>query len=232
MSSRPVDESPVPKALADAWRQSGPSDAQVTRAYLRFLGRRARRRLPARSAVLWFAAGMLLGVGTLYAGTSLRLIGSSPQPTAPTPAPRAPATSAARAGAPRTTATPNATAAPAPSAAVYEARPRSEPKSAAAESWQRVARGLRESDLETADDALLKLSRQGSASEREVATLVRAQVLIRQGRDAEARGLLVELGRSATSAATRSKAATLLNQLPPEAPSHRSFDPEPGTNTP
>jgi hypothetical protein len=91
---------------------------------------------------------------------------------------------------------------------------------------------MRESDLETADDALLKLSHQGSQAEREVAKLVRAQVLMRQGRAADARILLEELGDSAVSTATRDKASRLVDQLAATEPSHRSFELEPTTNDP
>jgi hypothetical protein len=113
---------------------------------------------------------------------------------------------------------------------VGAALPRAATKSPAKESWQKVARGLRESDLDGADDALLELSRQGTAEEREVAKLVRAQVLMQQGRVEEARSLLLEL-RNATSVTTRNRAAALLEQMAPEGPSHRSFEPEPGTNS-
>ena len=67
MSSPPLEGSPIPKALAEAWQKSMPSDAEDARAYARFLARRAPRGLPARLVVLWLVTGMLLGAGTLYA---------------------------------------------------------------------------------------------------------------------------------------------------------------------
>jgi hypothetical protein len=63
-----------------------------------------------------------------------------------------------------------------------------------------------------------------------VAKLVRAQVLMQQGRVEEARGSLLEL-RHATSPTTRNRAAALLEHIAPEGPSHRSFEPDPGTNS-
>jgi hypothetical protein len=232
MSSRLAEESPIPKASADAWRQCQPSDAQVTRAYARFLGRPAPRPLSMASALAWLAAGMLIGTGTLYAaaGGRLGLWPASSPPSAPVESGRRVAPPAPHSGPRRDVPSPSTVeAVPSGSSASVDA-PAPPAAKASAETWQRVARGLRESDLDGADEALLKLSRQGTEDERDVAKLVRAQVLTQQGRTEEARGLLLEL-RHAASATTRNRAAVLLQQLAPTGPSHRSFDPEPGTNS-
>jgi hypothetical protein len=238
--SSPQPEGPVvSKALAEAWQRSIPGDAEVARAYARFLARRARPRLPARLVVLWLVTGMLMGMGTLYAAGAVprSLFGASAPPrvaAAPVAsAPTARAAAASRASAmpsavQSTPATPGAAASSARSVAARELVR----QAATAESWQRVAQGLRESDLGASDEALLKLSRQGSSADRETAKLVRAQVLMRVGRAAEARALLVELSDGATLATTRSKAAFLLSQLSLAASSHRSFEPPPDTKLP
>jgi hypothetical protein len=232
MSSHPAEGPPIPKTFADAWRQRSPDDGEVTRAYARFLGRRTPRKPALSSALAWLVAGMLIGVGTLHAASRVSSWRSRSTSSPPTEGDRRATPPAPRVGAsPPSSVRAPSVVLPADSAAVPSARPRAVPK-APAESWQRVARGMRESDLETADDALLKLSHQGSQAEREVAKLVRAQVLMRQGRAADARILLEELGDSAVSTATRDKAARLLDQLAATEPSHRSFELEPTTNDP
>jgi hypothetical protein len=234
MSSPPPEDPPIPKAFAEAWRSHVASDAEIARSYARFVARRAPQRISVRSAFAWLATGMLLGMGSVYAASgTLGLLRSTKPPSAPAESAQRASPPTPRAGAPEPSPTPSASEArPAPSAEAPAPLPRPVRQSPSAESWQRVARGLRTSDLETADDALLKLSNQGSTAEREVATLVRAQVLIRQGRELEARTLLSELSRSATAANTREKAASLLAELGPVPPSQRSFEPEPPTNAP
>jgi hypothetical protein len=233
MSSHPAEGPPIPKTLADAWKQRAADEGAVTRAYARFLGRRTPPKPALSSALGWLVAGMLIGVGTLHAANRVASWQSRSTSSPPTEGGRRVTPPAPRVGAPPSSSleAPSGVL-PADSAASPSARPRSVPKAPAAESWQRVARGMRESDLETADDALLKLSHQGSQAEREVAKLVRAQVLMRQGKTPEARILLDELGKGAASTATRDKAARLLDQLEAALPSQRSFELEPPTKAP
>jgi hypothetical protein len=189
---------------------------------------------------------MLLGVGTLYAAGAMPagLLTPSPPPSrSPTQfvvgvgsgvkaKTRAPVPALAPAPTP-TSAPASASSSAASSKSQGSAAPRGlDAEPAAKESWQRVAQGLRESDLVSSDEELLKLSHQGSAADRETAKLVRAQVLLRQGRVDEAQALLVELRDSGTLVSTRSKATLLLRQLAPARSSHRSFEPSAGTNQP
>jgi hypothetical protein len=195
------------------------------------------------SVVSWVCAGMLLGMGSLYAATQgpwklpgFRATFAAQRARAldePTPAPR------------RATAAPASevhSAEPAPSG-MADLRPPelggrlARPLSSAltpdgGESWERAARGLRERDFDTADDALLKLAEQGSPSERETAQLVRAQLLLSQGRRAEAQASLSQLERSAVTPSVLKKAQQLASELRQSAPSQRSFGPLPNTKGP
>jgi len=191
-------------------------------------------------------AGMLVGMGSLYAAETVQRrwhraetlfqVPVSHPPVSVPPLRRA----APGSGSGSSESEPSTRAAPlgggGSSVAITEVASPTEVTSptevASPESWQRAARGLRESDFEAANDALLKLSRQGSQAERDIAKLVRAQVLLRQERAAEARVLLLELVRSTASATAREKSAKLLEQLPPVASAHRSFQIDPGTDSP
>jgi hypothetical protein len=238
MSSAP-DGSPISPLLTSLWRRSQPTQTELARAHSRFQRRNAAERRPgARHVIVWMGAGMLVGMGSLYAAETVhnRWQRAEPPfqsavshlpvsvPSLRTPAPG----STSSEPAPSTRAAPPA--AGGSSAAVTEVAAPTEATSP--ESWQRAARGLRESDFEAANDALLKLSRQGSQAERDIAKLVRAQVLLRQERAAEARVLLLELVSSTASATAREKSAKLLEQLPPAPSSHRSFEIDPGTDSP
>lgn len=233
MSSPRRDQSPFAPALVRAFHQDTPSEAELTRAYARFLQRRSRRRQRSRLQVpLGIAAGMLLGLGSLYAATSVPLRWwSFGRPhvdrsyVEPAGAPDARRQAAERALPPPNAPAPAVTAVPS-SAAGRGVTPAA---SIARESWERAARGLRERDLAAADDALQKLAQQGEVSEREKAQLVRAQLLLSQGRGDEARSLLDELSRHGGSPALRAKAATLLGSLQRSTDSHRSFELDAGT---
>lgn len=176
---------------------------------------------------------MLLGMGSLFAATAApwRLLDfgwrTTEQRVAPVQQARAPVRSAARA--PTAVAQP-APSEPAPAPAVVAEAPAGEP-SAARESWRRAAQGLKQRDFESTNDALLKLSQQGTEAEREAARMVRAQLLLNQGQTAEARQLLEGL-RGASSPSIRGKARALLDETQQSAPSHRSFELGASTNDP
>ena len=241
MSSLPPDGSPISAPWADLWQRSRHTQAQLTQAYARFQRRKAPRRRPsARDVVAWMGAGMLVGMGSLYAATTVRdRWHQSEQPFHSAASQRLVSVAPLRTAAPGSTenvALPSASPEAAPPASsgspLAGSGVSSTTEEPSPESWQRAARGLRESDFDAANDALLKLSRQGSQAERDVAKLVRAQVLLRQQRVAEARVLLLEVASSTASATARERSARLLEQLSPLAASHRSFEIDAGTDSP
>ncbi len=118
----------------------------------------------------------------------------APAPTVPAPTVPAPTTSA-------------------PTTAVREQPLRSVAPVPSAEQWRRAAQGLRDGDYRSADAALKALSRSGTEADRESALLVQAQVLLAQGRDAEAKSLLKSLQRSARAPSVRRKSEELLGRL-------------------
>jgi hypothetical protein len=243
--SSPDHEAPaVSRALAHAFRGDVASEPELRRAYLRFLQKRPSRIRPSALTVIgWVGAGMLLGMGSLYAATRgpWKLPGFGVSFTSqraraldePTPASRRATVAQAS----------EVNSAEPAASAMAELRPPelvgrpTRPLSSAltpdgSESWERAARGLRERDFGTADDALLKLAEQGSPSERETAQLVRAQLLLSQGRRAEAQASLSQLEHSATTPSVRRKAQQLANELRQSVPSQRSFEPLPSTKGP
>jgi hypothetical protein len=234
MSSPPPDGSPISPLFAQLWRRSRPKDAELAQAYARFQRRTApRRRATGRDVVAWIGAGMLAGMGSLYAATAAheRWHTSPPLPRASaSPAQAALPKRRPVAVSPSQSAPPPVSAPDALPEASGSALPGAEVPSA--ETWQRAARGLRESDFDAAEDALLKLARQGTPAERDIAKLVRAQVLLRQQRAAEAKVLLLELAHGSASATARRKSALLLEQWWPTASSHRSFESDAGTDSP
>lgn len=228
MSLRPAEASPITPSFAAAFRREISRTDRAAQAYARFVRRPATRPRPLEAA-RWVALGMLLGAGSLYAATGGPFRPPSPVPAASSGVVTKPAGSPGRARmAPHPT--PEALVAPeAEAAAPPSPREPPPPRGADPESWQRAARALRDSNLGAADDALARLSEQGSTDEREVVKLVRAQVLARAGQLAEARELLETLSRSG-SAEHRAKATELLRQLAVNSSAHRSFDPDPHTN--
>jgi thioredoxin-like negative regulator of GroEL len=82
-----------------------------------------------------------------------------------------------------------------------------------ADQWKRAARGLRDGDFQSANAALRELTRRGTEEDRESALLVQAQVLLAQGRDAEAGSLLKSLAASAHAPSVRRKSTELLARL-------------------
>jgi hypothetical protein len=238
MSSLKRDELPaVSRELARAFREDESGEAELQRAYWKFLQKRpVSRRSHPLQVLGWIVAGMLLGMGSLYAASATwrpmsfswienerrQAKGTESQPTARAPV-VAPLAEAAEPAAPL----PAASVAPTPAAPALAPS-----ASAARESWQRAAQGLREHDFDTANDALLKLAQQGTSNEREAAQLVRAQLLLSQGRAADARAELLRLERSAHSEAIRLKAGELRAAALKSRPSERSFDAVEGTKQP
>jgi thioredoxin-like negative regulator of GroEL len=102
---------------------------------------------------------------------------------------------------------------PAPAASVREKSGRSPTPVPSAEQWKRAAQGLRDGDYQSADAALKELTRKGTEADRESALLVQAQVLLAQGREAEAQRLLKSLEGSARAPSVRRKSAELLSRL-------------------
>lgn len=239
MSSRKPDGTSLPAELTAAWRADHATDAEVRAAYLRYLRRQPlRSRTPWLEVARWLLAGMALGGGAVYAATGEprqlleRLVAPPAERASMSASPReqrppARAASSARAlAAPLasvTPATPSARSgfpisplADAPDKTQGARIPQGIPRASKAptEGWQRVARSLREDDLDAAHAALLALDAQGNQAERESAKLVRAQLLLSQGRTSEALPLLLQLRASAQSASVRRKATELFEQVP------------------
>jgi hypothetical protein len=175
------------------------------------------------------ALAVLMAVGTVYAATLIQPLTGGLQPTEarpPAEAPRSP---------PRTVSPPRAAevveedpsqkaeptpeadtplpAPPAPTASVRERPGRSLAPAPSAQQWKRAAQGLRDGDYQSADAALKELTRRGTEADRESALLVQAQVLLAQGREAEAQSLLKSLEGSARAPSVRRKSAELLSRL-------------------
>lgn len=236
MSSRHLDDPPLPRALRETWADQAADSREVQRAYLRFLrrGRPARPRAPALQIARWVLVGAVIGMGTVYAATGpLRLFGRSEEvvaryvqkPVATTSDQRSPLLAPSPPAAESAAIVPQP---PLPSSAVAPVTP----AASTSEQWQRAARGLRERDFETANTALEELSRRGSNAERESAQLVQAQLLLSQGRESDAAKLLRSLRDSAHSPIVRQKSAELLARVNDSRPSQRSFEPVEGTNDP
>lgn len=226
MSSPPLEDRRLPAAYVQAWRADAPTELEAQRDYLRFLQKRPRLARPRALQILaWMGAGMLLGMGSLFAATAApwQLLSFSWNKTAERSQPtvtRAPARSAPRLPPERVDEPTPAEAAAPPQVA---ADPPASEHPAARESWRRAAQGLKTRDFESTNDALLKLSQQGTEAEREAARMVRAQLLLSQGQIAEAQQLLEGL-RGASSPSIRSKARALLEETRQSAASHRSFE--------
>jgi len=240
MSSSHPEQTSLAPALVQAWRADVEHDPDRQKAYLRFLQKRPRRaRVHPLQIIGWLSLGMLLGMGSLYAATGVpwRLLLTSSNILQRRDAEgRTPANVR---NAPASTAAPTSSAPPPPSAleqqppatATFSEHVEPAPSSAP-ESWRRAAQALRDRDFETANDALARLSQQGSQAEREAASLVRAQFLLNEQRTVEAREVLVELSRTSSSPLVRGKANQLLASIEKLPNSHRSFELGPGTNQP
>ena len=204
--------------------------ARIDRAYARFLrqGASAPARWRGPRLVRYAALAVVTAVGSVYAATLIRPLAAPQLPEARPPA-EAP-TSPPRAMSPPRLAmelgeaaseeadpsseaeTPPAAASPVPKT-VREQPVRSPAPVPSAEQWRRAAQGLRDGDYQSADAALKELTRRGTEADRESALLVQAQVLLAQGRDAEAQKLLRSLAASARAPSVRSKSVELLSRI-------------------
>lgn len=227
-----------PRVLVEALREEPIDPQQIQNAYLRFLQRRtpAPAWWRARGVARWAAFAVVLGVSSVYAATLIRPFSAEPKdPLTPTVVPTAAPRAAKLRPRPRQQQVPEADASaeadadsqaePRPEAAagrevdigspgvVREQSPRSVAPIPSAEQWKRAARGLRDGDFQSANAALKELSRRGTEADRESAQLVQAQVLLAQGREAEAGSLLKALEASAHAPSVRRKSAELLARL-------------------
>ena len=243
------DQDAPPRVLVEALREEPIEPARIDSAYARFL--RQSGAAPARwrgpRVVRHAALAVVMAVGTVYAATLVQPLTSAPQPTEarpPTEAPTPP---------PRTVSRPRAAmvleedaspkdepspppdmppaAPPVPAATVRERPARSPALVPSAEQWKRAAQGLRDGDFQSADAALKQLRRSGTEADRESALLVQAQVLLAQGREAEAQTLLKSLEGSARAPSVRRKSAELLARLR-DRPASRSTKPRVVTEPP
>jgi hypothetical protein len=217
--------------LVEALREEPIEPARIERAYARFLRQRAAA--PARwrgpRIVRHAALAVAMAVGTVYAATLIQpLTGALQSTEAPPPAeaPRSPprtvsppraaevlAEDASQKGEPTPEADMPLAAPPAPIASVREKPGRSPTPVPSGEQWKRAAQGLRDGDYQSADAALKELTRKGTEADRESALLVQAQVLLAQGREAEAQRLLKSLEGSARAPSVRRKSVELLARL-------------------
>jgi predicted Zn-dependent protease len=172
---------------------------------------------------------MLMAVGTVYAATVIHPLTAGPPPAEPPPPAEAPRSPPRKVSPPRAStvrdedASPKAEPRPeaelppaaplAPTASVREQPVRSAAPVPSAERWRRAAQGLRDGDFRSADAALKELTRSGTEADRESALLVQAQVLLAQGREAEAQSLLKSLEKSARAPSVRRKSVELLSRL-------------------
>jgi len=209
-------------------REDQPSQRELSAAYQRF-ARRPPRRAPALVVSRWLIAGLAMGLGVAFGAEAVvQQLHPPPAPEAPAPvsAPRA-----VRKAVPRNTPlhsredTLEPTAEPLPSSpevkppraagsANWKAPPVSSEQRPAADSavWAKAAQGLRNNDFAETEAALATLEHAGSATDREAARLIRAQLMLHQGDADGARALLRDLADGAQSAQVRAKARSLLAQ--------------------
>jgi hypothetical protein len=253
-----ADRDAPPRALVEALREEPIDALRMQNAYLRFLQRRtaAPAWWRARGVARWAAFAVVAGVSSVYAATLIRPLSSSPHvddpvaPTVvPTVAPRAPKHRARPATdtAPESDANRESDAGAqlepgsGPEAGreldvsstgpLHEQPSRSPAAVPSAEQWKRAARGLRDGDFQSANAALRELTRRGTEADRESALLVQAQVLLAQGREAEAGSLLKSLEASAHAPSVRRKSTELLARLR-DRPPQRSAKSRAGTELP
>lgn len=233
MSSPLPEPGILSSAVVRGWRADQASDLDIQRAYLRFLGRgQAKRRSAALVAAGWVLAGMLFGMGSLYAATVALPRLFEPASRASESVVSVPSSKVGPGPVGALQVSPSVSAA-APTAPPVSSTPRkasSEPVAtpSAPEEWQRVTRAMRDHDYDSAKAALGQLEAGASADEREAAQLVRAQLLLKEGREQEATALLQGLQTSARSLSVRQKATELLALPKKIVPSQRSFEPAEG----
>lgn len=200
----------------EALRDEPIDPVRIQNAYLRYLQRRspAPSWWRARGVARWVAVAVVVGASSVYAATVIRPFDPSPQVSdapalLPTAAPRAakPRARPSRDAGPKADADREADAGSqvemgsealagresdvGSTGAAREPSPSRGPAAVpSAEQWKRAARGLRDGDFQSANAALRELTRRGTEADRESAQLVQAQVLLAQGREAEAGSLL------------------------------------------
>ena len=225
------DQDAPPRVLVEALREEPIEPGRIESAYARFL--RQSEAAPARwrgpRVVRHGALAVLMAVGTVYAATHIRPLTGGPQPTEVRPSTETPKPPPKRVSPPQAamaleddvspkqepSAEPDMlpSVPPAPVATLREPSLRSPAPIPSAEQWKRAAQGLRDGDYERAEAALKALRRSGTEADRESALLVQAQVLLAQGRKAEAQTLLKSLEGSARAPSVRRKSAELLARL-------------------
>jgi len=252
-----ADRDAPPRALVEALREEPIDPARIQNAYLRFLQRRtpAPSWWRARGVARWGAVAVVVAASSVYAATVIRPFDTSSQ-VSDAPAlvlSAAPRAAKPRARPPRQTGPEADTHRDADAGAQVElgadalagrevdvgstgaAREPSPSRGPAAvpsaEQWKRAARGLRDGDFQSANAALRELTRRGTEADRESAQLVQAQVLLAQGREAEASSLLKSLEASAHAPSVRRKSAELLARLR-DRPAARSAKSRAGTELP
>lgn len=247
-----ADRDAPPRALVEALRDEPIDAIRMQNAYLRFLQTRAAAPAwwRARGVTRWAAFAVVVGASSVYAATLIRPFDSSPQVSdvgAPALAPTAmPRTHKLRARPQKETgheADAGSQVETGPEAeagrevdegspgTVHEPPARSPAAVPSAEQWKRAARGLRDGDFQSANAALKELTRRGTEADRESAQLVQAQVLLAQGKEAEAGSLLKSLEASAHAPSVRRKSTELLARLR-DRPAPRSAKSRPGTELP
>lgn len=209
-------------------RDDQPSDGELSAAYQRFL-RKPKRHSPGLLVSRWVIAGLAMGLGVAFGAEAVvqRLYPSAPTersapPTAPSAARNAaalrapqpsrldaPESSAAPLASPSELKPPRALGSSSPKAATLGSDERPPADSAV---WAKAAQGLRNNDFAETQSALATLEHAGSATDREAARLIRAQLMLHQGDANGARALLQELANNAQSAQVRAKARSLLGQ--------------------
>lgn len=225
------DQDAPPRALVEALRREPIEPARIASAYARFLRQRAAAptRWRGPRVVRHAALAVLMAAGTVYAATLIQPLTGALQPTEARPPAEAPKSPPRTASPPRAARVLEQDASqqaepspepgiapavvPAPAAPVREQAVRSSAPVPSAEQWKRAAQGLRDGDFERADAALKELRRSGTEADRESALLVQAQVLLAQGREAEAQTLLKSLAGSARAPSVRRKSVELLARL-------------------
>lgn len=238
-SDRPEANEPA-RLWVEAWHADRAEPLRVQRAYRRFLASQvadagASRPTPL-GAVRWVALGVVLGTSSLLAATRVAAWLAPPTTVAPVPsfsAPAPPRQSVSKIvnqeplPSASSSSKPEVASPPAPSVSARAPGSASDP-----ELWQRAARSLHDRDFEGANAALTEVVQNGSASERESARLVQAQILLAQGQTRDAELSLRELAASARSPKVRQKARELLQIPRQNLSSERSFSIDEGANDP
>jgi hypothetical protein len=252
-----ADRDAPPRDLVEALREEPIDAIRIQKAYSRFLQQRATSSWwRPRGVPRWAAFAVVVGVSSAYAATLIRPFSTSPQvndvgspAVVPTAVPRAPKlrTRTQRQTEPEPGANREADAGSqvetgseteagrelnGSSTGMVREQPSRGPAAVpSAEQWKRAARGLRDGDFQSANAALRQLTRRGTEGDRESAQLVQAQVLLAQGREAEAGILLKSLEASAHAPSVRRKSTELLARLR-DRPAPRSTNSRQGTELP